>query len=186
MLLFIVVFCLIVALGLGIAAALSDWRGFIIPNAYPAGILVAFVPAYGAFLWLGAESGFFDEWMSHALAFAISFVLTFALFSLKLFGAGDSKLCAAFSIWVGLPGLMAFFFYMALAGGVLGIMTILLKKYKFFPDAPAGTWLAQAQEGINAVPYGIAITAGAVIAFFYLGYFSPAQLMLLANSPRGP
>ncbi len=181
MLLFAIVFCLLVALGLGFMAAWSDARGLIIPNVYPAGILVSFVPAYAAFLIFAPESGFFDGWLSHLLSTLLVFAISFGLFSFKLFGAGDSKLCTAYAAWVGLGGLSAFVFYMALIGGLLGLATLLLRKHKPFAQVKDGTWLAKAQAGENAVPYGIAIFGGALASFVWLGYFSPDHLALLAS-----
>lgn len=183
MVLFIILFCLIVALGLGLAAALSDWRGLIIPNIYPAGILLAFVPAYAAFWFFAQGSDVFEGILSHLAGFGLVFLGSFALFSFNMFGAGDSKLCSAFAIWVGLKGLSAFIFYMAVIGGVLGLVTIMLKRHKPFPAAREGTWIARAQAGENSVPYGIAITGGALIAFVWLGFFSVDTLLALAGNP---
>lgn len=183
MVLFIIVFCVLVALGLGVAAALSDLRGLIIPNAYSLGIVLAFVPAYLAFALFAGESGYFQSWTSHLGAFALVFAASFVLFALNMFGAGDSKLATAFALWVGMDGLFSFVFYVALIGGVLGVITLVIQRKKPFPAARAGTWVARAQAGDNAVPYGIAITAGAVVAFCWLGYASP--MALLALSGRG-
>lgn len=181
MVLFLIVFCVLVALGFGVAAALSDLRGLIIPNEYSLGIILAFVPAYLVFILLASESGYFQGWASHLGAFALMFAASFVLFTLNLFGAGDSKLATAFALWVGMDGMFSFVFYMALIGGVLGLATLILQRRKPFTTVPAGTWVARAQDGDNAVPYGIAITAGAVIAFCWLGYVSPAALLALSS-----
>ncbi len=181
MVLFIIIFCLLVVIGLGVLAAVSDWRGLLIPNAYSLGIILAFIPAYAAFLFFAGDSGYFQGWASHLGAFAILFIGSFILFTLNMFGAGDSKLATAFALWVGLEGLGAFVFYMALVGGLLGLVTLGLRKYKPFAHVRPGTWFARAQAGDNVVPYGIAITAGAIAAFFWLGY---ADLVVL-HQPGG-
>lgn len=181
MVLFIIVFCVLVALGLGVAAALSDLRGLIIPNAYSLGIVLAFVPAYLAFALFAGDSGYFQSWTSHLGAFALIFAASFVLFALKMFGAGDSKLAAAFALWAGMEGLFTFVFYMALIGGVLGLATLIIQRKKPFPNAPAGAWIARAQGGDNSVPYGVAIAAGAVVAFCWLGYASPMALLALSG-----
>ena len=181
MVLFLVVFCLLIALGFGIAGAVSDWRGMLIPNAYSLGIVVSFVPAWLAFAFFAEESGYFQGWSSHLGAFAVIFAGSFVLFALNMFGAGDSKLATAFALWVGFEGLGAFVFYMALAGGLLGIATLYLRKRKPVKNPPEGGWIARAQAGDNAVPYGIAITIGAAACFIWLGYADPANLYALSG-----
>ncbi len=182
MILFLIVFCLLIALGFGVAAAVSDLRGLLIPNAYSAGIVLAFIPAYIVFLIFAKDSGFFEGWGSHLGAFAIVFAVSFLLFSFNMFGAGDSKLATAYALWAGMGGLSAFIFYMALVGGLLGVVTLLLRKHKPFKNAKDGTWIARAQAGENAVPYGVAISAGALASFVWLGYFTPDNLQLLTGN----
>lgn len=181
MILFLVVFCMLVALGFSIAAALSDFKSMTIPNVYCLGIALAFVPAYAADALSGEGVEFFASWQSHLLAAAIVFGITFALFGLRMIGAGDSKLCTAIALWVATPGLAAFLFYMAITGAAVGIATKVLNTRRLVEHPKEGSWIARAQEGGAGVPYGIAICAGAVVSFFTLGYFSPAKLGLLAG-----
>lgn len=180
MVLFIVVFCLLVAMGFGVAAGLSDLRGMIIPNSYCVGIMLAFVPAYAAFMMLAPETHYFQSWASHVIAFALVFAGSFILFAVKMFGAGDSKLASALALWIGMEGLSAYIFYMALAGGLLGIVTIILRNRVVFASAKPPSWVGRVQQGDNVVPYGIAIAAGAFAGFIWLGYLSPEKLLVLA------
>lgn len=181
MILFLVVFCVLVALGFGIASGLSDFKTMTIPNIYCVGIAAAFAVAFLADMLTGTGMEFFAAWKPHLLAGAMIFGATFVLFGLGLIGAGDSKLCTAFALWVGLTGLASFLFWMAMTGAVLGILTKIMNK-KILVQSPAeGSWIAKAQDGARNVPYGIAIVTGAVIAFYQLGYFSPEKLTLLAG-----
>jgi prepilin peptidase CpaA len=181
--LFIIAFCVIVAIGFGFAAAHSDFRAMTIPNIYAGGIMLAFIPAY-AVDFFGAPEGllFFSLWSSHLLAAGIVFVITFILFTAKAIGAGDSKLCTAFALWTGLSSLGPYLFYMAIAGLVLGLSTKYIAHKKPFPAAVAGSWIGNAQEGKLGVPYGIAIAFGAVIALLDMGFFSPERLSALVSS----
>ena len=181
MILFLVVFCMLVAIGFGIAAAISDFRSMTIPNVYAAGIVLAFVPAFAADALSGAGMEFFANWQSHLIAAVCVFALTFILFSLRLIGAGDSKLCSAFALWTGLPGLASFLFYMAITGAVLGVATKVMNKKKIIQNPKAGGWVDKSQNGNGGVPYGIAICLGAIVAFYQLGFFSPEKLALLAG-----
>lgn len=182
MLLFLVVFCLLVAVGFGIASAISDFKSMTIPNIYAAGIALAFVPAFAADALTGNGVEFFASWHSHLLAAVIIFAATFALFSFKVMGAGDSKMCSAVALWCGLGGLAPFLFYMAIIGAVLGLTTKLLNKKTMVANPASGSWIGRSQAGEMGVPYGIAICLGAIIAFYQLGYFSPEKMLLLTNT----
>lgn len=176
MLIFIVIFCVIVALGFGLASAWSDFKGFTISNAYSIGVILAFIPAFLAVFFLVPEAAYFASWKSHLLAAAIMFAVTFVLFTLHMIGAGDSKLATAYALWVGIMGIPAFLFYMTVTGGLLGVATLVLRRWKPFTAPPEGGWIARAQAGSSEVPYGIAIVVGAVVAFFQSGYFNPDRL----------
>lgn len=183
MILFLVVFAALVALGFGIASGVADFKTMNIPNIYSVGIITAFVFAY----IIDALSGgvaFFAVWKSHLIAGVAVFGLTFMLFALGLIGAADSKLCSAYALWVGLPGLAALLFYMAVAGAVLGIATKVMNTRPLVTAPAAGSWPEKAQSGGNQVPYGIAIAFGAMIAFWQLGYFSPEKLAVLTGLPE--
>ncbi len=182
MILFLVIFSVLVASGFIVASAISDFKTMTIPNIYAGGIILAFIPAYLADA-LGGDPGleFFAAWQSHLAAAALVFALTFVMFFLGAIGAGDSKFCAAVALWVALPGLAPFLFYMALGGAALALFTKQLNKKVIFPDAKDGSWIARAQGGYKGLPYGIAICLGAIIAFVQLGYFSPEKLTALAS-----
>lgn len=181
MILFLVIFSVLVALGFGIAAAVSDFRSMTIPNLYAGLIVIAFIPAYLADAFTGAGLEFFVSWKSHLIAAAIVFVITFILFTVRIIGAGDSKLCSAFALWTGVTGLAPLLFYMAMLGAVLGLVTKLMNSKKLVAEPKAGSWIAKSQAGETGVPYGIAICFGAIVAFYQLGYFSPEKLALLAG-----
>lgn len=99
----------------------------------------------------------------HLAAGVLTLVLGIVLFALGYFGGGDAKLLAACALWVGWDNLVAFIFAVVLVGGVLSLLVILLRKgLGLWPD-----WLVKSAEGLftpdKAVPYGIAIAAGAMI-----------------------
>ena len=181
MLLFIVIFCAIVALGFCMASAWSDWNGMVIPNVYPAGVLLSFVIAYGATYALAPDITYFSSLKSHLIALGAIFGVTFILFSLRMIGAGDSKLAAVVALWVGLEGLMTFLFFMGIVGGLLGLVALYIQKAKPAKEPSEGSFVDRVQKGESAVPYGIAIAIGAIVAFYMVGYFDPENLTVLAN-----
>lgn len=185
MLLFLVIFCVIIALGFGLAAAYSDYKGMTIPNLYPGLIVVAFIPAFFTVQFFAPESQYFSSWVSHLVSLFIIFAITYALFAVKAFGGGDAKLCSAYALWVGVQGLAPFLFFMGLVGGLLGLLTLFLGKHKPIDKPPEGSWIAKAQGGVKEVPYGIAITFGAFISFFYTGYMTPEGILSLIETAGG-
>ncbi|MCD8571739.1 MAG: peptidase [Alphaproteobacteria bacterium] len=162
------VFLLVAVLGVGVLAAASDVRGMTIPNLHSVIVLAAFPVCYGV-AWLAGVDVFHGP-LSHLLGLLIVFAISAGLFALGVMGAADSKLASAYAVWMGVYGLAPFLFYMTLAGGLLGIATIIMKRYRPFKKLPAGSWMAQAQGGADKVPYGVAIVCGAFVSFWLLGY----------------
>lgn len=147
-------------------SCISDVRRLRIPNKYVLCVLVAFVAAFAV------SPSSFGVWWHPFAAGAIFLVITYVMFVMNMLGAGDAKLGAALALWVGLPGLMAYVMYMAIMGGVIGGLSIYFKKKKPFKNPPEGGWVATVQSGGNAVPYGIAISFGAVMAMLHNGFIS--------------
>ena len=171
LLLIIFLFCLFVAVAYGAMAAVSDFKGMTIPNMHSVVIFALFVACY-LVLWVFGGAGVFSSVLSHLLGFLLVFALGFALFAFKVWGAGDQKLLAAFSVWMGFSGVPVFLVYTSLFGGVLGLVALYLKKYKPVAEPPKGSWIDQVQGGASKVPYGIAIMLGALASFVKIGYFS--------------
>ncbi|MEM6811676.1 MAG: prepilin peptidase [Pseudomonadota bacterium] len=185
LLFFILVFCALIALGFGGAAAWSDYSSMTIPNLYAICIALAFLPAFFMMNYFAPDVTYFSTWQSHTIAFVSVFFVTYVMFLLKLIGGGDSKLITAYALWVGLEGLMALVFFMAIIGGVLGIITLILGQWKPVKKPAKKSWVALAQKGKKQVPYGIAIFSGAIIAFWQAGYLEPNTLISLAAAAPG-
>jgi len=172
--LIVFVFCVAVALGTGVLACISDFKGLTIPNLYPALVVGTFVPAAGV-VYLSGSSIMGPPLMHLAVAGGV-FFLTFILFAVKAFGGGDSKLLTAYALWAGPAGFVQLLFYMAVSGGLLGLVTILIMKKKPFKDPKEGSWIARVQAEESRVPYGIPIVIGAFVAFLQAGFFDPGDL----------
>lgn len=170
-LLIIFLTCLFLSVAVGVMAAVSDYKGMIIPNSYSVIIFALFCFCYLVTLVFG-DVDVFTSLLSHVLGFVLVFAGGFALFAFRVWGAGDQKLLAAFSIWMGFAGVPVFLVYTSLFGGVLGLAAILLKKFKPVKEPLEGSWVAQVQGGASKVPYGIAIMLGALASFVKIGYFS--------------
>ena len=92
----------------------------------------------------------------NALLFVALLALGMVAFSAGLFGGGDVKLIAALGLWVGLAGGFRLLITIAIAGGVLALTFIVLRQL----FRKAGEPKAKGQ-----LPYGVAIAAGALLAF---------------------
>jgi prepilin peptidase CpaA len=182
LLVFILVFCVLVALGCGVLSGWSDFRGMTISNLYPLLVLGAFVLAWLSYYFLAPDDAvYFGALKSHLLSGGILFAITFIMFSLGWLGAGDSKLASVYALWAGMTGFASFLFYMALAGGLLGVAALLIQKHKPFSNPAENSWVYKTQNGQSAVPYGIAIAFGAFVSFLQNGYLSPDRFLALAG-----
>lgn len=172
---FLVVFlaCLFVTIGTGILAGWSDFRGLTIPNLYSGLILGAFALAWGVGqVAAPPDASPFSAIGSHLFAGFLMFLVTYGMFAAGMIGAADSKIGTAFALWLGVRGLLPFLFFMTVAGGILGVAALALRRKPVWKNAPEGCWIDRVQKGENAVPYGIAIALGAFVAMLKVGYFS--------------
>jgi len=155
---------------LGIAAVFDAWK-FVIPNAVAVALVVLFVatglllpemtPLVSEMTWM--------EWLSHVGAAVAVFIGGAVLYAFKKMGGGDVKLLTAVAFWAGFEHVVELLLYVAVAGGVLAIGLIVMRKIIMSLGA-ANTRLAEVKlprvllEG-EAVPYGLAIAPIAI----YLG-----------------
>lgn len=146
------------------ASCVSDYRAMRIPNLHSAIVIGAFLLAF----LISPEA--FGRWWEHLGAFALMFGVTFAMYCAGMVGSGDTKLGSALALWVGLKGLMPYLFYMTLAGGILGVISLVLRRKKPILNPVPGSWVAKVQEGKSVVPYGIAISVGAWGALLHTGF----------------
>lgn len=70
----------------------------------------------------------------------LGLVIGFALFRFAKFGGGDAKLIAALGTLLGPVGLLFMLFWMALAGGVLALISLVRRQgdYAYVPAIAAG------------------------------------------------
>ena len=141
-------------------ACVKDMSSLTIPNWVNAGIALAFLPAAAIGIATSPEITIgVVGW--HLLVGFITFIVCFILFTVGAFGGGDAKMIPAVALWMGPYGVAPFMLGLAAAGGVLALAVLYARKT--IPEAFApGFVRATMQEG-EGVPYGLAISAGAVI-----------------------
>jgi prepilin peptidase CpaA len=139
-----------------VAAAVSDAAKYRIPNTLCLGIAAAFL-LYA----LGAAISFEVLGAHLAAGFAVLVVAAVG-FALRIMGGGDAKLLAAVALWLGWKGLPPFLLLMAVIGGALALMLLAARRLAPKP-IPTGHWWSALLLRRGDVPYGVAISAAALI-----------------------
>ncbi len=96
-------------------------------------------------------------------------VVGFLLFTRNWIGAGDAKLFAAIALWMGWPGAGEFAVVAALIGGVLAVSLLLARKAAAY--APPWPWLEGIEQRTKHIPYAVALSGGALIAYPHTDLF---------------
>ncbi len=152
--------------GAMIWAGIGDVRTFIISNKLniliAAGFLVFALP-------MGLGLG---DLAAHIGVGLLTTIIALAMFLLGIYGGGDAKLTGAAALWLGPAAMTPFILYTVLAGGVLVVCLIigrLLARRLGLPKRPR--WARRLLRKSSAVPYGVALGIGAILATPYAVWF---------------
>jgi prepilin peptidase CpaA len=163
------------ALGIGAAAAWSDFRFLKIPNLYVFILLGSFWISFLSAHFGGFIYDSFDPWWSHLGAFLMAFTLGFVFFYFHIWGGGDAKIIAAMGLWVGLKGFVILWIYTVVFGGMLAVLSLILKAIfqKYPPHSidklkTSSLWLFSLTKAKPSIPYGIALYGGFLISLYHL------------------
>ena len=162
----------LVPLGVALAwASVTDLRRRVVPNPVTVAVLAS-----------GLVVRAVDAGSGHRLVAVLSGVAAFALVLVVLLrpwsaggvGGGDVKLAAAVAAWAGLDKLVYFALATAMAGGVVALVCYLRARATVRADVRNNLTLAILQGRLPpvsgdrgreaAVPYAVAIAAGAAVA----------------------
>jgi prepilin peptidase CpaA len=86
------------------------------------------------------------------------------MFAAGKLGGGDVKLLASAGLWFDLAGALWLLVAVALAGGVLALLVLVLRTIDWSDEKRRRVVLLRPGGGI---PYGVAIAAGALIAMAF-------------------
>ena len=143
-----------------IVAALRDATSMTIPNWISVALVVAYAPAAVAVGLAPGVAGLSLALCVGALAVGIG------MYALHWVGGGDAKLFAASALWLGLGGAAPFLLWTALAGGVLAVTLLSARRMVAISGFPVRRpWIGRLLAPEGDIPYGIAIAAGALMAF---------------------
>lgn len=142
-----------------IVAGLKDLTTMRIPNWISLLLIVFFFPTA---LIVGLP------WPALGLHVAVSFaalVVGAGMFALRWIGGGDAKLMAAACLWLGVQGSGMFLLWTGVMGGLF-CLALLFARFHSRPyllGAPG--WVVSLMEPKGDIPYGVAIAAGALMAY---------------------
>jgi prepilin peptidase CpaA len=101
----------------------------------------------------------------HLSAGALVLAVGIGMFAAGWVGGGDVKLAAGTATWMGFGVLLEYLFISALAGGVLTLLILVMRRMPLPAVAQNWTWLERLHNPTNGVPYGIALAFGGLMAF---------------------
>lgn len=104
----------------------------------------------------------FSKILFDLLAAVIIFAVCFFLFAMGWLGGGDAKMAPGAVLWVGYDGFIEFVIAMTLAGGALSIALLALRGGLRGAGASQDR-LPLVLKWASPVPYGIAISIGAIL-----------------------
>ena len=144
---------------LTIVAGLKDITSMTIPNWISAALVIGFFPAA---LAVGLSP---MTILAHVGIGMAALIVAMVMFALRVFGGGDAKLMAATCLWMGLAGTGPFVLWTAVIGGVFGLALILARQHAQQLVAGAPAWFGTLMTPKGDIPYGVAIAAGALMAY---------------------
>ena len=142
-----------------IVAGLKDLTSMKIPNWISGLLIIFFIPA-------ALAVGLAPLDMAIHLGVAIAALVVGAgMFALRWIGGGDAKLMAAACLWLGLQGSGMFLLWTGVMGGLFCLVLIFARFHSRPYLAGAPGWLVNLMEPRGDIPYGVAIAAGALMAY---------------------
>ncbi len=145
-----------------LVAAFTDITRFTIPNWLTSVIALFFLPVA---LWAGIEPIVIIVHLGVGI-FALGMGMMF--FAFGWLGGGDAKLVAAAALWAGPTAVWIFVLAAALFGGALTMALIFFRKLPLPEFFAAQPWIARLHDHEAGIPYGVALSAGALYALPFM------------------
>ncbi|WP_298244906.1 prepilin peptidase [uncultured Bradyrhizobium sp.] len=140
-------------------AAASDLFTMTISNR----VSLALVAGFFALAFAGGMPPY--EMLSHVGAGALLLVVAFTCFAMGWMGGGDAKVAASVALWFGFTPLMDFLLYASLFGGALTLLLLQFRQWPLPYGLAGQAWLARLHDKQSGIPYGIALTLGALVVY---------------------
>jgi prepilin peptidase CpaA len=149
-------------------AAGWDLTSFTIPNSLSLSLVLAFALFAVVVHMAPGTAGL------HAACGALGLVAGFALFAGGFIGGGDAKLFAATTLWIGFSDLLDYAFTVALFGAALALALMSLRRMPLPEQLVGHAWIARLHNPTSGLPYGVALSAGALAVLQHTEVFKLA------------
>ncbi|KKB13168.1 peptidase [Devosia geojensis] len=106
-----------------------------------------------------------QQFAMHVACAVLVLVVAFTLFALGWIGGGDAKLAAATTLWLGFGLTLPYLVYAGLAGGVLTLVILMLRRFPLTPFIARHAWLERLHNAKSGIPYGIALAAAGLMTY---------------------
>jgi prepilin peptidase CpaA len=140
-------------------AAVSDLFTMTISNR----VSLALVAGFLLLAPLSGMSG--TDILMHLAAGASVLAVAFGCFAMGWVGGGDAKLAASAALWLGLAQLMNYLLCASLLGGALTILLLQLRQWPLPYVLTGQAWLIRLHAKESGIPYGIALSIGALAVY---------------------
>ncbi|MDZ5696205.1 A24 family peptidase [Chelativorans sp. M5D2P16] len=147
-------------------AGLKDVKTMTITNRLVlllAGAYALFAPVAGVGL---------DGMLTSAAAAAVVLTGTFLLFAFGWIGGGDAKLAAVAVLWLGADQAFTYLLYVSVAGALLTLALIQFRRLPLPAFLQRTEWTGRLHEASFGVPYGVALSAAALLLLPESPFFS--------------
>lgn len=140
-------------------AAASDLFTMTISNR----VSLALVAGFFVLAFAGGMAPY--EILTHVGAGALLLAVAFTCFAMGWMGGGDAKVAASVALWFGFAQLMDFLLYASLFGGALTLLLLQFRQWPLPYGLAGQAWLARLHDKESGIPYGIALTLGALMVY---------------------
>lgn len=134
-----------------VLVSISDVRSRRIPNWTVVAVAILFLP----WIFVGPVVSV----LSSLEAAGVAFLISFGLYAFGVIGAGDSKLLTVAALFAGLSQLVSFLVLVALAGGVVAVISLALDPTR----ALVMLQLRGRDSAGRGIPYGVAIAIATAV-----------------------
>jgi len=118
------------------------------------------------FLVMAPLSGMgLNDFLMHLGAGATVLAVAFACFAIGQVGGGDAKIASCVALWFGFGHIMEFLLCASLFGGALTLLVIYIRQWPLPSPLTGQAWLLRLHDKQSRVPYGIALTFGALMVY---------------------
>ncbi len=162
---FIYLMIICVSLALFVFVAYEDFRTWKIRNIYIFILIALFFAKYSVISLWGEEAPWHPGLLSSLAAGAFLFALGFALWALKLLGAGDAKLLAPIGLFLGWNNLIAYSLFLLLFA-VIASIALKFPVPTIIKATQIGMRLDEIRE-TGKVPYGVLMVGALVATYLY-------------------